>query len=410
MFYSVSAEGRAIALLRGTAWQRCSQYNTRKYYYSYAGDSFNLLCHTINNVQTKISIVLEGRKRILVAVLDWGLGHATRCMPIIKALQAQGAEVQLAGSGASLALLRQQFSALKAHNLSAYNPTYPANTNMVWAMAGQLPKFVKAIAAEQKELETIVEKEGIDVVISDNRYGCHSKRAKCYIIAHQLNILMPQGWAWMQPIVNRFNHAQLAKFDGVWCPANDATFPEKLLQGHDRLNTRFIGFLSRLQPAAEAKQYAVAAICSGPEPQRGLLEGELTKQLSRLAVPSILVAGRVAKSQKSEVKGNLRVVNYMGSEELNKLMAQSTVIVARSGYSTVMDMMRMGNKAIFVPTPGQTEQEYLAEALLQQGIAYSVPQGELDIQKALKQYDSYAGFGKFATENDLLTQAVSSIL
>lgn len=353
---------------------------------------------------------MEGRKRILVAVLDWGLGHATRCMPIINELQRQGAEVQLAGSGASLALLRQQFPALKAHELSPYSPTYPANTNMVWAMAGQLPKFVKAIAAEQKELENIVEKEGIDVVISDNRYGCYTKRAKCYIIAHQLNILMPQGWQWMQPIVNRFNHAQLAKFDGVWCPANDATFPEKLLQGYDKLNMRFIGFLSRMQPMAEEKKYAIAAICSGPEPQRGLLEEALTKQLSKLAVPSILVAGRVAKTQKSEVKGNLRVVNYMGSKDLNKLMAQSAVILSRSGYSTVMDMMRMGNKAIFVPTPGQTEQEYLAEALMQQGIAYSIPQGELDVQKALKQYDSYAGFGKFVSDNDLLTHAVSSIL
>mgnify|MGYP002347256845 FL=1 len=353
---------------------------------------------------------MEGRKRILVAVLDWGLGHATRCMPIINQLQRQCAEVQLAGSGASLALLRQQFPALKAHHLSPYNPSYPANTNMVWAMAGQLPKFVKAIAAEQKEIDKLVQQEAIDVVISDNRYGCYTKRAKCYIITHQLNILMPQGWAWMQPIVNRFNHAQLAKFDGVWCPANDATFPEKLLQGHGKLNMRFIGFLSRIQPMVEKKQYAVIAICSGPEPQRGLLEEELTKQLSKLTVPSILVAGRVEKSEKRKVKGNCTIVNYMGSEELNKLMAQSAVIISRSGYSTVMDMMRMGNKAIFVPTPGQTEQEYLADALMQQGIAYSTAQEELDVQKALKQYDSYAGFGKFASENDLLTHAVSSIL
>lgn len=362
---------------------------------------------------------MEGRKRILVAVLDWGLGHATRCMPIINQLQRQGAEVLLAGSGASLALLRQQFPALKAHHLSPYNPSYPANTNMVWAMAGQLPKFVKAIAAEQKEIDKLVQQEAIDVVISDNRYGCHTKHAKCYIIAHQLNILMPEGWAWMQPIVNRFNHVQLAKFDGVWCPANDATFPEKLLQGHGKLNMRFIGFLSRMQsvvsddggPMSDAKkEYAVTAICSGPEPQRGLLEEELTKQLSKLTVPSILVAGRVEKSEKRKVKGNCTIVNYMGSEELNKLMAQSTVIISRSGYSTVMDMMRMGNKAIFVPTPGQTEQEYLAEALMQQGIAYSAAQAELDVQIALKQYDSYAGFSKFAPENDLLTHAVSSIL
>lgn len=353
---------------------------------------------------------MERRKRILVAVLDWGLGHATRCIPIINELQRQGAAVILAGSGASLNLLRQQFPTLKAYQLSPYNPTYHANTNMVWAMAGQLPKFMKAIVAEQKEVGAIVQKENIDIVISDNRYGCYTKYAKCYIVAHQLNILMPNGWQWVQPIVSRFNHAQLAKFDGVWCPANDATFPEKLLQGHNKLNTRFIGFLSRMQPITAQHKHAITAICSGPEPQRGLLEEELAKQLAELEVPSILVAGMVEKTEKRKVKDKLTIVNYMGTEELNRLMAESAVIISRSGYSTVMDMMRMGNKAIFVPTPGQTEQEYLAEALMQQGIAYSMAQVELDIQKALKQYDSYAGFGKFAPNNDLLTQAVSSIL
>lgn len=343
-------------------------------------------------------------------MLDWGLGHATRCMPVINALQQQGAEVIIAGSGVSLQLLKQQFTALKSFELSPYNPYYPADTNMVWAMAGQLPKFIKAISAEQRETEEIVKREKVDIVISDNRYGCYTKAAKCYIIAHQLNILMPAGWQWMEGAVNRFNHAQLRNFDGVWCPANDATFPHRLLQGHERLNATFIGFLSRMQSITAEKKYAVTAICSGPEPQRGLLEQELTRQLSALNVPAMLVAGRVQKGQKSAVKGKLAIVNYMAGEELNKLIAESAVIVARSGYSTVMDLMRTGSKAILIPTPGQTEQEYIAAELMAQGVAYTIPQKDMDIQKALKECDKYKGFSKFAAANELLTRAVKDIL
>lgn len=353
---------------------------------------------------------MERRKRILVTVLDWGLGHATRCVPVINALLQQNTEVMIGGSGVSLALLKQQFPALKSFELSPYNPCYPADTNMVWAMAGQLPKFIKAIKAEQKETEEIVKREQIEIVISDNRYGCYTKMAKCYVIAHQLNILMPQGWQWMEGIVNHFNHAQLRNFDGAWCPANDSTFPNSLLKGHEELSATFIGFLSRMEHITAANKYAVTAICSGPEPQRGLLEEALSEQLLALDMPAVLVAGRVEKKQKREVKGNLVIVNYMAGEELNKLMAKSAVIVARSGYSTVMDLMRTGSKAILIPTPGQTEQAYIAAELMEQGLAYTMPQGDMDMQKALKEYDKYAGFSKFANKNDLLTQAIKKIL
>lgn len=346
----------------------------------------------------------------MLTVLDWGLGHATRCMPLIDALQQHGATVMLAGSGASLQLLQQQYPALQHFELTPYNPHYPADTNMVWAMAGQLPKFMKAIRAEQQETEEIVQREKIDIVISDNRYGCHTAQAQCYIITHQLNILMPPGWQWMERMVNRFNHAQLRNFTGVWCPANNAAFPQALLRGSNELNATFIGFLSRMQPMPSARQYAITAICSGPEPQRGLLQEALTKQLSALNAPAMLVGGKVEKTQKVKEKGSLTIVNYMNSEELNKLIAASAVIIARPGYSTVMDLMRTGSPAIFIPTPGQTEQTYIAAELMQQGIAYTMPQAELNVQKALKECNNYAGFGRFAGTNDLLTQAINNIL
>ena len=140
---------------------------------------------------------MERTRRILVAPLDWGLGHATRCIPIINALLKRNAEVIIAGSGSSAGLLKAEFPNLKHYSLPGYNPRYATNGNMVWAMAKQLPQFIKTIRQEYTAINELVQKEKIDVLISDNRYGCYSAQAKSIFISHQLNILMPVRFKWM---------------------------------------------------------------------------------------------------------------------------------------------------------------------------------------------------------------------
>ena len=353
---------------------------------------------------------MERRRRILVAPLDWGLGHATRCIPIINALLKRNAEVIIAGSGASVRLLKGEFPGLKYYPLPGYNPRYPANGNMVWAMAQQLPHFIKTIQEEHEQVNVLVKKEKIDIVISDNRYGCYSPGVKSVFIGHQLNILMPGNFKWMEPVVNHFNRRQMGQFDECWIPAPDNQMLGDMLPAKQPANTRFIGYLSRFKKLANEVKYDVVAVASGPEPQRGMLVSMLRTQLMKSGLKAVLVAGKMEGEEKMVVSGNLMEVNYMRTEKLNQLMQQGEIIIARPGYSTIMDLACLGKKAVFIPTPGQTEQAYLAEKLMQQGIAFSMKQNEFELATAIKECNNFSGFTNFAVEDTLLEQAIQSIL
>ena len=320
---------------------------------------------------------MERRRRILVAPLDWGLGHATRCIPVIRALLKRNAEVIIAGSGLSLELLKSEFSDLEHHSLHGYNPRYPTGTAdraMVFTMGLQLPGFIKTINKEHARTNQLVKKEKIDVIISDNRYGCYSSKAKSIFITHQPHILMPENFKWMEPAVNYFNRRQMGKFNACWIPASDNKLLGDMIPATLPPNTLFTGGLSRFKKLNDEVKYKIVVAASGPEPQRQILVDLLRPQLIASGLPAFLVAGKMGGPEKTTVFGNLTEVNYLGTEKLNQIMQQGEIIIARSGYSTVMDLARLGKKAIFIPTPGQTEQAHLAATLMGQGIAFSIAQ------------------------------------
>jgi uncharacterized protein (TIGR00661 family) len=353
---------------------------------------------------------LERKRRILVAPLDWGLGHATRCIPIINALLKRNAEVIIAASGSSAELLKVEFPNIKHCSLPAYNPSYPANSNMVWAMARQLPHFVKTIYNEHATLNKLIEKEQIEVVISDNRYGCYSHKVKSILIYHQLHILMDEGYKWMEGYVNHFNNRQIKHFDECWIPAPNNELLGNLLPPKLPAHTRFIGYQSRFNKQPAEIKYHIVAIASGPDPQRTLLTNMLRNQLIESGLRTFLVHGLVSEEEKISVTGNFTEANYLTSDKLNNIIQQGNIIIARSGYSTIMDMAKLGKKAIFIPTPGQTEQAYLAAQLMNKGISLCVEQSAFNLKNALKESDKFSGFTNFEYHETLLGQAIQSIL
>ena len=353
---------------------------------------------------------MERKRRILVAPLDWGLGHATRCIPVINALLKRNAEVIIATSGGAAALLKKEFPEIKQHALPAYNPRYPVNGNMVWGMAWQLPHFVKTIYNEHTRVNELVDAEKIDVLISDNRYGCYSKRCKSIFIGHQLHILMPASYKWMEPVVNRFNKRQIKNFDACWIPAPDNDLLRDLMPKRLPVNSRFIGYLSRLKKQTVENKYALMAIASGPEPQRTMFADMLRAQLKASGLKSLLVRAEVQDEEKTEVTDNYTEVNYLTSEKLNTAIAESDIVIARSGYSTIMDLAKLGKRAIFIPTPGQTEQTYLAAQLTSKGIAFSMAQQGFNFEMALKESDKFGGFTNFGYDEALLGPAIQSVL
>lgn len=348
-------------------------------------------------------------KKILVAVLDWGLGHAARSLVLIRALQRQGCRVAVASAGDALQLLKKELPETTCFELPAYNPVYPANNAMVFKMGLQLPHFISVIKAEQLAIEQLVADHGFQVVVSDNRYGAYSTRVKSVFITHQLQVLMPTAFKWMQPAVNYFNHRQINRFTECWAPAPaDHPFPQ--LMPREINKVRYIGYLSRLQPMAAPPKYKLLVLCSGPEPQRSIFETIVTPGRAQLEGKILLVRGKPNEPKKlNRQEGNLTVVNYLTGAEMNEVMAESGLILTRPGYSTIMDLEKLGKKAIFVPTPGQTEQEYIGGVLMKNGTALCLPQNSFNLQQALEHSAGYKGFTA-RPEDNALQSAIDSLL
>ncbi len=355
-------------------------------------------------------------RRVLVTPLDWGLGHATRCIPVIQLLLKYNCKVYIAGSGDSLLLLQKEFPQLPAFTIPAYKPEYPSGGSMVFKMAMQLPRFIRVIRDEHLAIEEIVAREQIDIVISDNRYGCWSSHAKSIFITHQSNILMPARFGWLAPLVRNANHRMMRRFSVCWIPdrPGDESIAGDLISFgtfDDTIAHAYIGPLSRFIPSGKhTMQYDLLCVFSGPEPQRTLLENIVVQQVNRTTLKTLIVRGLPGNIPAVALETHATVVPFMNSVELQRAIESSECILARSGFSTVMDLTRLGGHVIFIPTPGQTEQEYLAQRLLQKDIAYSTTQSTFDLPTALEKAKQLNGFTPLREDNHLLEEAVTSIL
>jgi len=233
----------------------------------------------------------KSRLKILVAALDWGLGHAARCIPVVLELQAQGAAVWLAGSGQSLTLLRNEFPDLPFLELPAYDIRYHRK-NMIRSIGSQAFKILRTIIAEHFVLRKFVRRQGIDAVVSDCRFGCFTRRATCVFITHQLHIRTPN--AWLSKVVNVFNRWFIRRYDALWIPDLPTGGGLAGALSHPALpGGRYIGLLSRMKRLEVPERYDVVAVLSGPEPQRTILEELILEQAAGLDVRMLVVRGKV---------------------------------------------------------------------------------------------------------------------
>lgn len=338
-------------------------------------------------------------KTILVAPLHWGLGHATRCIPIINSLLENSFEVLIASDGAALLLLRKEFPKLPFVELPSYAITYPRKgKHLKWKLLLKLPHIWKIMISEKKIISKMVSEGLIDGIISDNRFGVHSKQIPSVYITHQLNVLSGSSTF----LSSKMHQQIIKKFDECWVPDVEASVNLSGELGHlkqSSLNTKYIGPLSRMQQMPLPITYDVLAIISGPEPQRTIFESKLLKSFKGTKLKTLLVRGVVETEQKTVQNKNITIINYLQSRELEKAINESEIIVARSGYTTIMDLAAMNKKAFFIPTPGQFEQEYLARQLKNLRIVPSCSQKNFTLEK-LAEIHLYAGLNALKFERD----------
>lgn len=350
--------------------------------------------------------------RILITPLDWGLGHATRCIPVIRELLKRRCTVFIAGNGDSLALLKNEFPSLTYFNLPGYNPVYSSGGSMVVKMAFQIPKFMSVINNEHKLVESIIQANKIDLVISDNRYGCWSAKVTSIFMTHQLNIQIPERYRWLSKPLKDFNRRLMNKFSTCWIP--DYPDKENNLSGElsaiDNMEIgRFvhIGPLSRFNHATATNgEYDVVCILSGPEPQRSIFEDKVVGQLEASGLRYIVVRGVFGKTRNALP----HAVSFLNSEALQDVILKSSLVVARSGYSTIMDLLALRKNAIVVPTPGQTEQEYLADRWSKRGVLQTMTQDDFNLHNGMKESSRFTGFKNVVADPDLFKSELDRVL
>jgi UDP:flavonoid glycosyltransferase YjiC (YdhE family) len=342
---------------------------------------------------------------ILYCVLNWGLGHATRSVPVIRALQTSGCAVEIASDGDPLKLLQKTFPGIVTHILPSYDIQYPSRHVLINVLS-QARRMTSAISAEYEEIQKLKQARKYDAIISDNRYGCHSQALTSILISHQLRnlahsaiISKPGEW---------FVDRHLKRFNEVWVPDTpDRTLSGKLTEYRSE-KLHFVGHLSDQKREICEKTNLIVAMLSGPEPQRSNFEQELKTQLQTLTEPCVLVRG-IVEDTKPVTIGCLTVYPFKDRSDVNALLNNSEIVICRSGYSSVMDLLQVGTKAILVPTPGQPEQEYLAERLKDHPQFVIQQQHELNVREGFRRLAERPEVTPAECNNKLLGDAISRI-
>ena len=307
--------------------------------------------------------------RVLVTALDWGLGHATRTSAVVETLKKRGCQVTLAGSGRSLELLRHDHPELRSVALPSFSP-WLSRGKRQWAAIGvQTPAFLLGIWRERRMTAKLVDELRPDLIISDNRYGVRDRRCASVMITHQLRPRVSRHCpSWVEGVVTWALCKMIGRFDGCLIPDEriGGLSGELSSGGPEWLKAHAIGVLSRLRDIAEERESEVEwlGIVSGPEPQRDMFEKELIGRLGRERGRRVVICGRGAGHDSvATTESGVEVIGHADGPRLKGLILAARNIVCRSGYSTIMDLVALGRRAELVATPGQAEQEYLAESL-----------------------------------------------
>ena len=328
--------------------------------------------------------------RILVAPLDWGLGHATRCIPVIYELISQNCDIWLAAEGNQAAILKQEFPTLPILPLPGYRVNYGGSAvTTLLNIIGQSARILRAIRHEHKWLKKIVNEYDFDAVLSDNRYGLYHSKIPCIFMTHQLTIKTPFG-RWVEGGLQKRNYKYIDRFTECWVPDEEG---ENNLAGElshpvrkPVIPVHYVSCLSRLTRVdEEVQKNHLLILLSGPEPQRTILENKIIDDIARFDGSATIARGLPDTKNLIPSTNTIKFYNHLGTDELSREMNMADLVVSRSGYSSVMDIVKLKKKSILIPTPGQPEQEYLADHLQERKIAFTISQRSFSLFLTLEQ-------------------------
>ncbi len=344
--------------------------------------------------------LISGNKKVLVAPLDWGLGHATRCIPVIRKLLSEGHEVCIASDNAPKRLLEEEFGNIRFIRLRSYGIQYQKRIPFLLQVLLSVPRIFYSMCHEHFWLAKLLRNEKFDVVVSDSRFGLWNNKINSVFITHQISIQLP----FYLNFINWINTLIIRRYQECWVPdeAGKNNLSGALSHGEWLpKNLRYIGIVSRfdnLHQSSVEKKYDLLVMLSGPEPQRSIFEQVVLQQLMGNTKNVLILRGKPGEGSDSlHVPFGVEILPHLKTAELQQAILASDLVLCRSGYSSIMDLAVLGKKAVFVPTPGQTEQEYIAKRLEEVGIAYFEAQNDFMLQRCMLHSARYSGFSRLSS-------------
>lgn len=351
---------------------------------------------------------MNKKKTVLVAPLNWGLGHAARMVPVIEHLVQYNARVIIAADKRPLKFLQLQFPDIAFIRFPGFEPHYPNNSMMAIQMALSFPKMWQQSRQAHRFLQKIVAEYEVDIIISDNRFECYSAITYNVFVSHQLQIQTIGLQQIFKSFIKKLNYRYIKKYDVLWIP--DAADPHRNLSGklsHVNQfpieNYHFIGPLSRFKPQfkqSHTDRIDLLVILSGPEPQRSLLENIITNQAFKSKLRTTIIQGKPEENNTTR-EDNITVISHADDTQMAALIQSAEMVISRPGYTTIMDLCVFGKKAIFIPTPGQTEQAYLAKKMTSEGYCYAENQKIFNLEKSISEAKKFSGLPKVFSQEKM---------
>ncbi|MDD2834593.1 MAG: hypothetical protein PHY05_00430 [Methanothrix sp.] len=356
---------------------------------------------------------------VFISPLNWGLGHATRDIPIIEELLQRGHEVTVGTSGNALALLKRECPECNFIHFKDYPAPYSDSRFFLPTFIAGIPGLLRAIAQEKKRFEVILAENRFDLIISDNRMSVYSDKVPSYFISHQLRYSMPRYLYPFELMTMPFNSFFHSKFLGVIVPdlnPNECSnnLSGKLCRSNVKSTNRrayYAGILTSTKKIARDRDLDFLAVASGPEPQRTRLEEIIMKQIQQLPGEKVVLLGSPQKEYHKKLDEHTTVHSYVSTEEKTELMNRARFIIARSGYTTMMELAELDTRhGLFTPTPGQTEQEYLSRYYARQGWFLSRSQYKLKLAEDAEKAMQYQGFPEMAKTQENVKRLYENVL
>ena len=358
------------------------------------------------------------RKNILITPLGWGLGHAGRMIPLALRLKEAGHNVIVAGNNDCLSLFKNETKGIGLISFPGFTMRYSEYLPTYIAILVRIPSLIIHSCQDHRILKKIINEHHINIVISDNRFGCWNKKIKSVYVTHQLRIIFPAPLRFMEPLGVFFHRLIIQKYDLCFIPDSEDTPNISGDLSHNLKlpsNIQYIGLLSRftasgyLKKRQENSNPYITILLSGPEPQKSILKNRLINSLRTSDLKIYILEGNPGIENQNKISTKVISFNHLSSPEMRDLITGSKYIICRAGYSTIMDLISLNLTALLIPTPGQTEQEYLANHLFQNGWFTYVTQDEENILSYLPKINNDLTSALFVKSDELLSKAIARI-